>query len=81
VFNAFRWIIAAAPEVNELLERDSVWNALRGELDETDCYRPKNRTIPKGERVDDENVANAIASDDLAIVGDERGAFRQSRSR
>jgi hypothetical protein len=68
------------PEAKESLERDSVWKALKGELDETDYYRPKNRTTPKGERVDDENFAQIIASNDLAIVGDEPDASRQSRS-
>jgi hypothetical protein len=37
--------------------------------------------LPRKERVDDENFANITASDDLAVVGNERRASRQSRSR
>jgi hypothetical protein len=41
---------------------------------------PRIELLRKGEKVYDENFAKVIASDDLAIVDDER-AFRQSRSR
>jgi hypothetical protein len=34
-------------EAKGLWDCDSVWNALRGEMDETDNYRPKNRTTHK----------------------------------